>query len=165
MTSNSPAVVLVAVVYKPDDIESRPSDHYARVPLTEAVLRAGHGIDGDCKAARGDRHVNLTSVENMEALASIGFRTGPGEMGEQLIVRGIDVPALKAGDCIHLGATACLEVATQRTGCLRLQTVQGRPLKGTQNRLGVMATVTVGGVIRVGDSVRVEPAVVTPARH
>lgn len=109
--------------------------------------------------------MNLTSAENLEALGVVGFRTGPGEMGEQLVVRGIDVPSLKAGDCIHLGATACLEVATQRTGCLRLQEVQGRPLKGTLNRLGVMATVTAGGVIRVGDPVRVEPAAVTPARH
>ena len=109
--------------------------------------------------------MNLTSAENLEALGAIGFRTGPGETGEQLVVRGIDVPALKPGDRIHLGATARLEVATQRTGCLRLQTVQGRPLKGTRDRLGVMANVAVGGVIRVGDPVRVEPAAVTPARR
>ncbi|HVS39474.1 MAG TPA: MOSC domain-containing protein [Gemmataceae bacterium] len=156
--------VLVAVVYKPDGVESRPADRYARIAVREAVLRAGHGIDGDCKAGRDNRHINLTSVENAEALRAVGFRAGPGETGEQLVVQGIDVAALKPGDRLRLGATACLEVASQRNGCLRFQQVQGRPLKGTQNRLGVMATATAGGVIRVGDPVWVELAV-TPARR
>ncbi len=60
---------------------------------------------------------------------------------------------------------ACLEVVNQRTGCLRLQEVQGRPLKGTRDHLGVMAKVVADGIIRVGDPVRVEPVVVTPARR
>jgi MOSC domain-containing protein YiiM len=150
--------VLVAVVYKPADVESRPADHYARAPLAEAVLRAGHGVESDVKGGRADRQVNLTSVENAEALRALGYRAGPGETGEQLVMRGIDVPALKGGDRLRVGETACLEVVNQRTGCLRLQQVQGRPLAGTRDRLGVLARVLVGGVVRVGDAVRVEPA-------
>ena len=165
MNNQPTPAVLVAVVYKPDGIESRPPDRFARVPLTEAVLRVGHGVEGDRKAGRENRHVNLTSTENLEALRAAGFRAEPGETGEQLVVGGVDVPALKPGDRLHLGATACLEVATQRTGCLRFQQVQGRPLQGTLNRLGVMANVGAGGIVRVGDPVRVEPAVVTPARR
>ena len=157
--------VLVAVLYKPEGIESRPPHRYARVPLTETVLRAGHGVEGDRKGGVENRNVNLTSAENLDALRAEGFRAAPGEMGEQIVVRGIDVPALAAGDRLYLGATACLEVVNQRTGCLRLQQVQGRPLNGTQNRLGVMARVRAGGVIRVGDAVRVERAAVAPARR
>jgi MOSC domain-containing protein YiiM len=153
---NAPGV-LVVVVYKPDGIESRPPDHYARVPLEEAALRAGHGVEGDRKGGRSDRHINLTSAENLEVLHALGFRTGPGEMGEQIVVSGIDVAALKAGDRLCVGAAARLEVVNQRTGCLRLQQVQGRPLNGTQNRLGVMAKVLADGVARIGDPVRVEP--------
>ena len=162
MADPIPTGVLLAIVCKPEGVQSRPPDHYARLPLAEAVLRADHGIEGDCKAGRGDRNVNLTSVENAEALRAAGFRAGPGEMGEQLVVRGIDVAALKCGDRLHLGEAACVEVVTQRTGCLRLQQVQGRPLAGTLNRLGVMAKVVADGVIRVGDPVRVESAARTP---
>jgi len=158
MTDTSPGGVLAAIVYKPEGVESRPADRFARAPLAEAVLRAGHGIEDDCKAGRADRHVNLTSEENAEVLRALGFRTDPGETGEQLVVRGIDVGALKPGDRLRLGGEACLEVATQRTGCQRFQQVQGRPPAGTRDRLGVMARVVVGGVVRVGDPVRVEPA-------
>jgi MOSC domain-containing protein YiiM len=162
--SDSPAGVVAAVVYKPEGVESRPADRFARVPLAEAVLLIGRGIDGDRKGGAEDRHVNLTSEQNLEELRAAGFRAAPGETGEQMVVRGVDVAALRPGDRLRLGTTVCLEVVTQRTGCLRLQQVQGRPLKGTQGRLGVMARVTAGGAVRVGDPVRVEPAAVTPAR-
>lgn len=158
MTNAVAAGALVAIVYKPEGVESRPADRYARAPLAEALLRAGHGIEGDGKAGRADRHVNLTSEENAAALRALGFRTGPGETGEQLVVRGIDVPALNPGDRLRLGANACLEVVKPRTGCARLQQVQGRTPAGTHDRLGVMARVVAGGVIRVGDPVRVESA-------
>jgi MOSC domain-containing protein YiiM len=158
MSESNASGVLVSVMFKPEGVESRPPDRYARAPLTETVLRAGHGVEGDRKGGREDREINLTSIENLDALRAEGFRTAPGEMGEQIVVRGVDVPALAAGDRLYLGAAACLEVVNQRTGCLRLQQVQGRPLKGTGGRLGVMARVTAGGVIRVGDAVRVERA-------
>jgi MOSC domain-containing protein YiiM len=144
---------LTSIVVKPADLPSRPADRYQRVPVTEAVLVAGSGLDGDRKAAGGDRQINLMSAEDLAHLASSGFRTGPGEMGEQLIVAGVDVAALRPGDRLQIGPSACLEVVKPRTGCQRFVEIQGKPVAASSGRLGVMMRVVAGGAIRVGDTV------------
>jgi MOSC domain-containing protein YiiM len=144
---------LVSIVVKPADLPPRPAGRYQRVPVGEATLVAGAGLDGDRKAAGGDRQVNLMAAEDLERLADDGFRTGPGEMGEQLVVRGVAVAALRPGDRLLVGASACLEAVKPRTGCQRLAEVQAKPVAAASGRLGVMMRVVAGGVIRVGDEV------------
>ena len=144
---------VVSIVYKPEHLPSRPPEHYTREPLTEATLIAGHGIEGDRKGGTGERHVNVMAAETLEQMRAEGFKTGPGEMGEQLVVRGIDVAALKPGDRLRLGTEVVLETVKPRTGCLRFTQIQGRPLTETKGRLGMMMTVVAGGVVRVGDPV------------
>src|SRR5438874_665272 len=107
---------VVSIVYKPEHLPSRPPGHYTREPLAEAELVAGRGIRGDRKAGTGERHINLMAAETLEQLATEGFKTGPGEMGEQIVVRGLDLAALKPGDRVRLGAEVVLEVVKPRTG-------------------------------------------------
>ncbi len=146
---------VVSIVYKPAHLPSRPSGRYTRESLTEANLVAGHGIEGDCKGGKADRHLNLMSAETLARLAEAGFRTEPGGMGEQIITAGLEVERLKPGDRLYLGEEACLEVLNARNGCQRFKEVQGRPLTESSGRLGVMLRVLTGGVIHVGDPVRV----------
>jgi MOSC domain-containing protein YiiM len=152
---------LVSIVYKPEHLPPRPPERFTREPLTEATLVVGHGIEGDCKG-KGERQVNLMAAENLEQLGSEGFKTAPGEMGEQLVVRGIDVAALQAGDRLRLGAEAVLEVVRPRTGCQRFMEIQNKPLTATRGRMGMILMVVADGVIRVGDPVRVEERTATP---
>jgi len=147
--------VVVSLVCKPAHLPSRPPERYTREPLTEATLLAGHGIAGDRKGGKGDRHINLMAAETLEQMRAEGFRTGPGEMGEQVVVSGLDLAALKPGERLRLGGNAVLCVVKPRTGCQRFREVQGQPLTGTTGRLGLMLTVEAGGVVRVGDPVEV----------
>ncbi len=147
---------VVSIVYKPAHLPSQPRRRYTREPLAEANLLAGHGIEGDVKAGRPGRHINLMSAETMARLAEAGLHAGPGQLGEQVVVAGIDVEGLRPGDRLFLGADACLEVVKPRTGCNRLQEIQGKPLTATTGRLGIMARGLAGGIVRVGDPVRVE---------
>jgi MOSC domain-containing protein YiiM len=147
---------VVSIVYKPEHLPSRPPEHYTREPLAEAELVAGHGIRGDRKGGTGERHINLMAAETLEQMRTDGFKTGPGEMGEQLVVRGVDLGALKPGDCLRVGAEVVLEVVKPRTGCQRFREVQNKTLAGTAGRLGLMMTVVAGGVVHVGDPVGVE---------
>ena len=88
-----------------------------------------------------------------------GCRIAPGEMGEQIILRGIDVEALAVGDRIQLGRGACIEVTGLREPCERFERVQNFPKERAEGRVGVMARVVTGGMIRAGDTARVvEPA-------
>lgn len=149
---------IVSIVHTPAGIDPRPPDHYARVPVAVATLEAGRGIDTDRKGKRPDRQLNIMALETLERLRAEGYRTAPGEMGEQVVIAGLDIDRLAGGTQLRLGDEAIIEVQKPRTGCDRLRHIQGCTLAAVAGRLGVLALVLHGGTVRVGDLV----AVLTP---
>jgi MOSC domain-containing protein YiiM len=151
---------IFSIVHHPLDrqYENRDGD-YIRVPLQEAQLLEGHGIDGDQKAGHHpDRQLNLLSKEWLEAVHPKGYHTEPGQFGEQIILEGVAVEALEPGARLQLGRAAVIEITKLRTGCERLEAAQGQSIRGL-GPLGALARVISGGAIRVGDGVLVlEPA-------
>ena len=148
-------IEIASMVYKPEDIVSDPEDHYARVPLTSATLIVGQGIEGDRKGGHPQRQLNLMSFETLQALGEEGFQTEPGQMGEQIVIRGLDVGRLAEGDGLQIGAQARVEIVSHRTGCERFEHLQGKSPRLAAGRMGVMAKVVADGAIRVGDPVKV----------
>jgi len=146
---------IYSIVYTPANVERHPQDFYARVPLQEATLTLKHGIEGDLKGKQPDRQLNVMSFETLQQLSAEGFQTAPGQLGEQLTLKGLDVNALQEGDQIQLGDEARIEIIKARTGCDRFEHIQGRSPSLVQGRMGMMAKVVAGGVIRVGDPVKV----------
>jgi MOSC domain-containing protein YiiM len=146
---------VVSIVYTPPDIPPRPAEHYARVPVESATLSADRGIDGDRKGSGQARHLNIMSAETLTELHSEGLRTGPGQMGEQIVVSGIAIDRLAPGSRLKIGEEAVVEVDEPRTGCDRFERIQGISRKAVAGRMGVMARVIAGGTIRAGDSVMV----------
>jgi len=144
---------LKSIVYSPDDGTPDPEDHYFRVPLEQAELTLGGGIRGDRKGRHPERQLNVMGTPSLTKLAAQGYQTGPGQMGEQLVLDGLDVDELAPGDHVQIGASAVIEVVKARTGCDRFEHIQSLPRTGA--RLGVMARVAVAGGIRVGDAVQV----------
>jgi MOSC domain-containing protein YiiM len=144
---------LKSIVYKPKDAEASPTG-YTRVPLQEAQLIAGYGIEGDAKGGSRNRQINIMASEALMQLAEEGFQTHPGALGEQLIVEGVDIDALEAGARLRIGDTACIEIDIPRTGCAVFQRHQNKEPKEAAGRIGMMARVIEGGAIRVGDNVQ-----------
>jgi MOSC domain-containing protein YiiM len=149
---------VVSICYTPAGIERSPADHFARVVVVEAALVEGHGIEGDAKAGRdkhgtNKRQLNVMTAETMAQLRAEGFKTGPGELGEQIVVAGFDEAALAPGARLALGESAVIEVTLPRTGCDRFAHIQGKPKEIAKGRLGIMARVVAGGVVRAGDVV------------
>lgn len=152
---------LTSIVYQPRDRRYAEGEtDFIREPLAAAELVAGRGIRGDRKAGGNpDRQVNLLSTGWLAMAAERGYRTAPGQFGEQLIVDGIDLAALSPGTRLQLGDAAVLEIVKGRTGCSRLEAAQGKPI-ARLGHIGLLARVVVGGSIRVGDPVAVlEPVV------
>src|SRR5688572_16399121 len=118
---------IVSIVYKPADVEQHPEAHFARVPLNEARLIVDYGIEGDQNGGRIDRQLNIMGAEILSSLNERGFKTAPGEMGEQIILGGVDVGALQTGDTLVIGEAVRVEVIKNRTGCTRFQRIQGHP--------------------------------------
>jgi MOSC domain-containing protein YiiM len=144
---------LVSIVYKPKEAAAS-AEGYTRVPLQQARLIAGHGVEGDAKGGSGGRQLNIMAAESLRTLAREGFHTAPGQLGEQLIIAGFAVDALPIGARFQIGESATVEVVEPRTGCGRFEQHQGKLRQEAAGRLGVMARVVQGGTIRAGDPVR-----------
>lgn len=144
---------IVSIVYTPRDVERRPTDRYARVALARATLVEGRGIENDLKGTP-NRNLNLMRAEALAELAEEGRKTGPGEMGEQLIIAGLAPSALGDGMKLRLGSTAIVQIDKARTGCARFEYIHGVKKQSVAGRLGAMASVIAGGEIAIGDEVQ-----------
>lgn len=143
------------------------------------TLVEGHGVEGDAHAGATVQHrsrkrwrpqepnlrqVHLLHAELLDDLRGRGFAVGPGDVGENVLVRGVDLLALPAGARLLLGDTAVVEVTGLRNPCIQLDrfadglvraTLRTDP-DGTVHRLaGVMAVVVRGGEVGMGDPVEI----------
>ncbi len=145
---------VVSIVYTPYPPGPRPQDRYERVLVERALLVENRGIEGDAKGQPGERQVNVMCAEVLADLAAEGFKTRPGELGEQVVIAGISAADLVPGTRLQLGG-AVVEVTLPRTGCARFEHIQGKTKQSVKGRLGVLVRVVTGGEIAVGDTVRV----------
>lgn len=148
---------ITSIVYRPTHVEAKPADHFSRISLDSAQLVTGYGIEGDRKGGNPNRQLNVMCQETLDQLASEGFQTQPGQMGEQVIIGGLqdNLNSLSPGTQLQLGDSAVIEVVEPRTGCDRFEAIQGYAPALAARRLGVMARVLQSGTIRVGDAVRI----------
>jgi MOSC domain-containing protein YiiM len=150
-------------------------------------LIAGVGVDGDVHAAATVRHrsrrrrdpelpnlrqVHLIAAELHDELRERGFDVGPGELGENLTTRGVDLLALPRGTRVRCGDRATIELTGLRNPCKQLDGIAPGLMKATLDRdaegalvrkAGVMAIVLEGGDVRPGDPLSVALPAGSPA--
>jgi MOSC domain-containing protein YiiM len=111
------------------------------------------------------RQVHLMHEELFDELQAKSFIVGPGDMGENVTTRGIDLLGLPTGTRLHLGESAVVEVTGLRNPCVQIDQFQkglmaatlGKDADGNLIRkAGVMSVVLVDGDVRPGDGVRIE---------
>ncbi len=155
---------------------------------TEALIRLikGLGVEGDAHMGETVKHrsrvaadptapnlrqVHLIHAELHDELNVAGFNVAPGDMGENITTRGLDLLGLPRGARLHIGDAAIVEVTGLRNPCVQLdqfrnglmRAVLGRDAEGNLTRkAGVMGTVVAGGDVRSGDAIR---AVWPPPPH
>ena len=160
---------------------SRDARHAFSKHNEESIhLLEGLGVDGDAhmgvtvkhrsRVARDPtqpnlRQVHLVASELHDELRGSGFDVAPGDIGENVTTRGVDLLALPTGTRLRLGDEAVVEVTGLRNPCKQLdrfqpglmQAVLGRDENGELVRKsGIMGIVLAGGEVRPGDSIRVE---------
>lgn len=111
------------------------------------------------------RQVHLMHEELFDELRAGGFVVRPGELGENVTTRDVDLLALPTGARMRLGAEAIVEITGLRNPCRQIDAFQHGLLKAMLGRdaeghlirkTGVMAIVVAGGDVKVGDTVAVE---------
>ena len=111
---------------------------------------------------RNDRQVLLVDAAVYAELAGQGIQIGPGMMGENITVQGIDLLSLATGTRLSIGA-AVLEVTEIRNPCLQLNGINPGLLKAVvkkeqgqiTKKAGIMTRVLTGGDVRAGDQITV----------
>ena len=146
---------IVSIVYKPSNLEKRPADYYSRLAIDCAELVTGSGILGDTKGKPSDRQLNIMFDEKVAELKREGFLTEPGQLGEQIVIKGLSVDKMQPGTQLRMGDSAVVELLEERTGCGRFEHIQGHPKELATGRLGYMARVVADGEIAVGEPVMV----------
>ncbi len=125
-------------------------------PLTDEVtLDAYEGVRGDIHAGRSERQVALLPAEVLDALQGEGFAVGPGDMGENLVLRGLPAEAYTTGARLEFEDGAIIEVVQARNPCRELEDVAPGLLKAAVRRCGHFAKVVEGGRVHAGLGVRV----------
>ncbi|HXZ84461.1 MAG TPA: MOSC domain-containing protein [Myxococcota bacterium] len=144
------------------------------------VLLPGLGVEGDAHAGRLVQHrsrvardpsqpnlrqVHLIHAELHDELRLRGFALEPGQMGENVTTRGIDLLGLPRGAWLQLGGSAVVEVTGLRNPCAQLDGIRPGLMKAVLDRdaqgnlvrkAGIMGVVVAGGEVRTGDAIRVE---------
>jgi len=147
---------VVSLAYKPADVERRPDSRFSRLPVGHVRLVAGHGIAGDTKGRSDSRQLNVLLAETVEQLRAEGFRTAPGELGEQIVIAGLPADIAVPGARLRVGDSAVVELVYLRVPCGRFARIQGQPKDAVRGRIGFMARVLRSGDVAVGAPVRVE---------
>lgn len=140
-------------------------------------LLAGLGVEGDAHCGVTVQHrsrvaadptqpnlrqVHLIQIELFEELAAKGYTLRPGDLGENILTRGLDLLALPTGTRLAIGMRAVVELTGLRNPCSQIErfapgllaAVLDRAEDGTLIRkAGVMAVVLEGGEVVPGDAV------------
>lgn len=160
-------------------VSAGPRHAFSKPNQLSIRLIEGIGVEGDAHAGATVKHrsrvvrdpakpnlrqVHLMHAELFDELLAAGFRVGPGELGENVTTRGLDLLALPASTRLHLGATAVVELTGLRNPCYQIDDFQqglmaatlGRDANGrVVRKAGVMAIVIAGGEVLRGDAIRV----------
>jgi MOSC domain-containing protein YiiM len=142
-------------------------------------LIEGQGVEGDAHCGstvkhrsrvkinpnqRNLRQVHLIHFELIEELREKGFRVNPATMGENITTKDIDLLSLPKNATLKIDG-AEIEVIGLRNPCAQLDNYQKglttAVLDKDENgnlirKAGIMGTVKKSGVIKVGDSIKVE---------
>lgn len=120
------------------------------IALQEADILADWGLRDDRKARAGSKRQVLVLDE--ATLQSVDLQ--PGQLNENITVRGIDVNALSEGQRLRVGG-ALLEVTGPCTVCGELENVRSGLKEELRARRGVLTRVLETGTARIGDPVRI----------
>jgi MOSC domain-containing protein YiiM len=126
--------------------------------VDSALAEAERGFVGDRHATRRPGHKRqllLLDEAELELLRLPG-----GVLKENVLLRGIPLESLEAGQRLHLGDSVLVELTEPCIPCWKLDRIRPGLISEAWGHRGQLARVVAGGTVRVGDEVRL--GAVTP---
>ena len=172
---------MIAAVAVVTHLHRSPEYTFSKERQDEIVLVAGMGVEGDAHYGATVQHrsrvaadptqpnlrqVHLMHGELFDELAEAGHHVDPGDLGENITTRGLDLLALPTGTMLRIGEQALIAVTGLRNPCRQIEGfqsgLQGAVLDHDDEgklvrKAGVMGVVVLGGTVRIGDDIEVQP--------
>ena len=160
--------------------------NFSKAAASTLHLLAGLGVAGDAHAGATVKHrsrvakdpnqpnlrqVHLIHAELFDELAGKGYAVKPGQLGENVTTRGVDLLGLSAGTRLRLGEEAVVEITGLRNPCHQINglapglmdaMLDRAPDGSLIRKCGVMAVVIQGGMVSAGDTIALDHV---PAQH
>jgi MOSC domain-containing protein YiiM len=157
-------------------VHRSPTHSFSKRPVLSIRLIAGLGVEGDAHAGETVKHrsrvardptqpnlrqVHLIHAELLEELNAKAFTVKPGDLGENITTRGLDLLGLPTGAQLTIGS-AVIKVTGLRNPCVQLDRFQTGLMQATLDRdeagnlirkAGVMGVVLAGGDVHSGDEI------------
>lgn len=126
-------------------VHRSPTHSFSKTPALSIRLIAGVGVEGDAHAGETVKHcsrvakdptqpnlrqVHLMHAELLNELNAKGFNVKPGDLGENITTRGIDLLALAAGTLLTIGPTV-IKLTGLRNPCAQLDRFQRGLMQAT----------------------------------
>ncbi len=159
---------------------ARSAKHaFSKTPTPSIELAEGMGVVGDAhqgatvqhrsRVAKDPTQPNLRQVhlihgELLDALNRQGFALSPGDLGENVTTRGVDLLSLCRGSQLRFADGAVVEITGLRNPCAQIEKFRSGLLAAVLDRddngelirkAGVMGVVTRAGSITVGDAIAI----------
>ena len=160
---------------------AHPDHRFSKTVQPRVRLLAGLGVEGDAHLGTTVQHrsrvakdptqpnlrqVHLLQAELFDELRARGYAVAPGDLGENICTRGVDLLALSTGTRLRIGADALVEITGLRNPCVQIDRFQPGLMAAVLDRdahgqlvrkAGVMGIVLRGGEVRAADPIEVEP--------
>lgn len=160
-------------------VQSGGNHDFSKAPKRAIRLIENFGVEGDAHAGPTDQHlyhirkfgeqpnlrqVHLIASEFFEDVEREGHSVVPGDLGENIATRNVDLLNLPTGSQLRIGAEAVIELTGLRNPCAQIDRFQPGLLKhcvtttadGVQRKAGVMSIVLKGGIVQPGDPITIE---------
>lgn len=151
---------------------------FSKTPKDAINLIENIGVEGDAHSGATDQHlfhikrygqqpnlrqVHLIPTEFFDDVSEFGHAVRPGDLGENIATKNIDLLSLPTGTCLRIGADALIELTGLRNPCHQIESFQPGLLKhckvatptGVVRKAGVMSIVLRGGTVKPGDIIDV----------
>lgn len=159
---------------------SSPEHTFSKPTVEQINLLSGLGVEGDAHCGTTVKHrsrvkrdpsqpnlrqVHLIHAELFDELAAEAFSVLPGQIGENITTRGLDLLSLPVNTELRIGPAAVVRVTGLRNPCPQLNTFQSGLMDALIDRTpdgervlkaGVMGVVERGGPVRPGDAIDVK---------
>jgi len=141
------------------------------------MLLKGLGVESDAHAGKKVKHrsrvakdpnqpnlrqVHLIHSELFEELSEKGFQVSPGQMGENITTRGVDLLNLPKDTILFIGDTVKIQITGLRNPCKQIDSIKEGLMNAVLDKdedgklirkAGIMGIVIEGGEVKTGDEI------------